>query len=583
MPSNLQNELLRILDTQQLTPHFQPIIDLTQRKIIGYEALIRGPEDSTLHSPLNLFETAERCGLSTKLEFMCREVTIKRYANLKLKEKLFINVSPSVLLEPEFKTGETLRFLDKFGVDPHCIIIELTEQQPTDDYNLMREAVNHYRSMGFQIALDDLGAGYSGLRLWSELLPEYVKIDKHFISGLHNDPIKFNFVRSIQGIASSLNCHVIAEGIETEEEFIAAKKLGISHAQGYYFARPTAIPTTNLDNKIFVSTYTEALSLETSVHVTAGNIAKMMTSISSATSINEVMTLFQQSESLTILPLMDNNIASGIIYRDYFLSKLFSSRYGIELYGKNPISSFLDNTPLLIDKSTPLAEVSKSVTSLMRNDRALIVTDNGEYAGIMTLLDLLASITQQQIQYAKHANPLTLLPGSVPINAKIDHLLSNNIAFGIGYFDLDNFKPFNDVYGYKAGDDMIKIVAELLVQFIPAEQGKVGHIGGDDFIVIFTCTDWLARSQSLLQAFESVVPSYYNDIDIKAGGIHTENRTGESCFFPLISLSVALISPESTRHSHSHVNIADLATSSKKMAKKILGNSYFVDQRIKAA
>ena len=358
MPSNLQNELLRILDTQQLTPHFQPIIDLTQRKIIGYEALIRGPEDSTLHSPLNLFETAERCGLSTKLEFMCREVTIKRYANLKLKEKLFINVSPSVLLEPEFKTGETLRFLDKFGVDPHCIIIELTEQQPTDDYNLMREAVNHYRSMGFQIALDDLGAGYSGLRLWSELLPEYVKIDKHFISGLHNDPIKFNFVRSIQGIASSLNCHVIAEGIETEEEFIAAKKLGISHAQGYYFARPTAIPTTNLDNKIFVSTYTEALSLETSVHVTAGNIAKMMTSISSATSINEVMTLFQQSESLTILPLMDNNIASGIIYRDYFLSKLFSSRYGIELYGKNPISSFLDNTPLLIDKSTPLAEVS---------------------------------------------------------------------------------------------------------------------------------------------------------------------------------------------------------------------------------
>ena len=582
MSPTLQNELLRILNTKQLTPHFQPIVSLTQRKIMGYEALIRGPSDSPLHSPFNLFETAERYDLSTRLEFLCREITIARYASLDMHEKLFINVSPAVLLGPGFKTGETLRLLDQFGVDPRFVVIELTEHQPIDNYNLMREAVNHYRSMGFEIALDDLGAGYSSLRLWSELLPEYVKIDKHFIQGLHEDPVKFNFVRSIQNIAGSLNCNVIAEGIETKEEFIAIEKLGITHAQGYYFARPAATPIVAVDYTVFTTPHAEPLRPAQSNTATAARIAKAVTPIFAETPISNVMALFQQNSDLTILPLVDNSIATGIIYRDKFLSKLFSSRYGIELYGKKPISSFIDNTPLYVDQNMPLAEVSKSVTSAMRNDKAFIITHNGAYAGIGTLLDLLENITRQQIQDAKHANPLTLLPGSVPINDRINQLLSNKTAFGIGYFDLDNFKPFNDVYGYSAGDDIIKAVANLLSQLIPPEDGQVGHIGGDDLIVIFTCADWLARCLSILHRFESIVPRYYNDDDVSSCGIHAENRIGEKCFFPLISLSVGLISPESTRLCHSHVDIADLATAGKKMAKKIPGNSYFVDQRIPA-
>jgi diguanylate cyclase (GGDEF)-like protein len=579
MSPYLQSELLRILDTRQLTPHFQPIISLTKRKIMGYEALIRGPSDSPLHSPFNLFETAERYNLSTRLEFLCREITIARYASLKINEKLFINVTPGVLTEPDFKTGETLRFIDQFGVDPRFVVIELTEHQPTDDYKLMREAVKHYRNMGFEIALDDLGAGYSGLRLWSELLPEYVKIDKHFIQGLHEDTVKLNFVRSIQDIASSLNCKVIAEGVETKEEFITVEKLGITHAQGYYFARPAALPIETIDSTLFVTIRDEFGRPEQSITATAGHIVKNVISISSKTSINRVLELFQKNNSLTILPLVDKNIASGIIYRDQFLTKLFSSRFGIELYGKKQISSFVDQTPFFVDLNAPLEKVSKSVTSAMRNEQAFIITQDGEYAGIGTLLDLLENITQQQMQHAKHANPLTLLPGSVPLNDQINRLLADKTAFGIGYFDLDNFKPFNDVYSYSAGDEIIKAVANLLIQFISPEDGHIGHIGGDDFIVIFTCSDWLARCESILKTFESIVPAYYKDEDVRSGGIHAENRTGEKCFFPLVSLSIGLISPETTSQCRSHVEVADMASASKKMAKKIIGNSYFIDQR----
>jgi len=174
------------------------------------------------------------------------------------------------------------------------------------------------------------------------------------------------------------------------------------------------------------------------------------------------------------------------------------------------------------------------------------------------------------------------LPGSVPINTRINQLLANKIPFSFGYFDLDNFKPFNDVYSYDAGDDIIKVVANTLTTYIPAESGVVGHIGGDDFIVIFTCNDWLVRCENILESFKNTVPAYYNDKDIKSGGIHTENRAGEKCFFPLVSLSIGLVDPVSTGRCQSHVDIADLASEAKKMAKKTTGNSLFINQRMSA-
>jgi len=367
------------------------------------------------------------------------------------------------------------------------------------------------------------------------------------------------------------------------------------------------MPLELINSALFVTIRAEQYLPGQATTATAARIVKAIAPISADTAINSVMELFQQNRDLTILPLVDNKRASGIMYRDSFLSKLFSSRYGIELYGKKPISSFIDHLPFFVDQNTPIAEVSKSLTSAMRNEQAFIITNNGEFAGIGTLLDLLEYITQQQIHHAKHANPLTLLPGSVPFNDKINQLLTNNAkhanpltllpgsvpfnekinqllvnksVFSIGYFDLDNFKPFNDVYSYSAGDDIIKAVANLLTQQILPEDGQVGHIGGDDFIVIFTCADWLVRCEAILRSFECIVPTYYKTEDVKSGGIHAEGRNGEKCFFPLISLSVGLISPEATVQCNSHVEIADLASAAKKMAKKIPGNSFFVEQRL---
>jgi len=243
-------ELLEILARRQLSALFQPIVDLRSGAIIAYEGLIRGPSDSALHAPLQLFKVARACGLSVEVEHLCRRVVLERYAELQLPGKLFLNVSPDMLLQRDARHGETLGIIQQLGIAPEQVIIELTENQPTYDYAAMREAVRHYRAMGFQIAIDDLGEGFASLRLWSELLPEFVKIDMHFIQGIHQDPVKLQFVRSIQGIAEKSATRVIAEGIETADEPLALGETGVALGQGYHLGRPASQPLRAIPSQV---------------------------------------------------------------------------------------------------------------------------------------------------------------------------------------------------------------------------------------------------------------------------------------------------------------------------------------------
>uniref|UniRef100_UPI00257F6389 EAL domain-containing protein n=1 Tax=Pseudomonas sp. UBA6276 TaxID=1947324 RepID=UPI00257F6389 len=212
---------------------FQPIVSLSQRQILGFEALSRGPSNSPLHSPINLFAVARQAGRLNELEMMCRETACRRFSEQRLDGKLFLNVSPESLLEPLHENGRTLQLLQRYGISPNQVVIELTEQTPTDDFQLLFNALHHYRAMGFSIALDDLGAGYSSLRLWSELRPDYVKIDRHFIDGIHQDALKREFVGSILQIAKASKAQVIAEGIELEEELLVLIEMGVDLVQGY--------------------------------------------------------------------------------------------------------------------------------------------------------------------------------------------------------------------------------------------------------------------------------------------------------------------------------------------------------------
>ncbi len=575
----IHQHLNTIIQEQQLTSLFQPIVSLDNKTIFAYEALIRGPSDSPLHNPINLFSAAERYHQSSALERICRKTSIQQFIALNLPSKLFLNVSPEVLLAPGFKKGETLALLEKVGLPASRIVIEITENQPTENYQVMRDAVSHYRNMGFEIALDDLGAGYSGLRLWTELMPDYVKIDRHFIQNIDKDPVKLNFVRSIQNMASATQCHIIAEGVETKSEFHTIQNMGINFAQGYYFARPIARPLKEIPEKAFQKEKTNNKNtIFKSTHIR--KIMQDIQPISPDTCNTEVLSLFQKNGQLNIIPLVEDGVPSGLIYKDKFLTKLFKSRYGIELYGNKAIKEFVDTDPFIFDHQIAIEEVSQQLTNTLHTDLAFIITENGYYKGIGTIMDLLQLITRQQLENAQHANPLTLLPGITPINNIINSMLNNREQFSIGYFDLDNFKPFNDTYGYEKGDLAIKLVARLLSDSVADGSGYVGHIGGDDFIVIFTSQDWEDKCQHILANFQHAVVDYYSKEHQQAGGIQAFDRTGKPCFYPLLCLSIGIVDDKAVTHCQSNIEIADLACESKHHAKEIIGNSYFINRRI---
>ncbi|WP_116744294.1 GGDEF domain-containing protein [Janthinobacterium sp. 78] len=577
--------LHEILAGRKLSALFQPIIHMHSGDIIGYEGLIRGPSDSPLHAPMNLFKVARAHDLTLEVEHLCRQVVLERFAELQLPGKLFLNVSPECLLLRNARHGETLEYIEHIGINPDRVIIELTENQPTYDYELMREAVLHYRNMGFQIAIDDLGEGFSSLRLWSELRPEYVKIDMHFIQGINHDPVKLQFVRSIQEIAEKSGTLVIAEGIEAQTELLVLRDLGVAFGQGYHLGRPNAVPARALPAEVVqalgrngVAVYPQRSSLEKN----GASIRKLLNKVAAVSpqlNNNEVYDIFLKEPKLMIIPVVDDGVPLGLISRFEMIDH-FARPYQRELYGKKSCSLFMDATPLIADHETSLQELSYTMVQSDAHHlfNGFIITEQGRYLGMGTGHDLMREITQMQINAARYANPLTQLPGNVPINEHIDRLLHSGSRFWVCYCDLDHFKPFNDVYGYRKGDDVIQLTGEILSSHCDPNRDFIGHIGGDDFMILFQSEDWETRCQAILERFAAAILAYYSTGDCERGGYISEDRQGKKVFYSLISLSLGVIKVEAHQY-YTHHQIATQAAEAKKQAKKIHGNSLFLDRR----
>lgn len=580
------DNLFDIIEHRRLTALFQPIIQMNSGVIIGYEGLIRGPEGSPLHSPVSLFNLARMHNLSVQVEHLCRRVVLERFVELGLPGKLFLNISPESLVQRAAKHGETLAYIREIDFDASRVIIELTESGPAYDYALLRKAVLHYRSMGFEIAIDDLGEGFSSLRLWSELRPEYVKIDMHFVQGIQTDPIKLQFVQSIQEIAEKSGTQVIAEGIETQAELLTIRDLGIAFGQGFYIARPQPEPPTDIPG--IVSTepaqQTTAVNNPTGTQCdpkvgTAMKLLRIVPVVTPQMNNNQVFDLFANYPNLQIIPVVDMDVPVGLINR-YKMIECFARPYQRELYGRRPCTHFMDGKPLVVDKNTSLPDLSHMVAQADAHHlfNGFVITGEGRYLGMGTGHDLMREITQMQILAARYANPLTQLPGNVPINEQIDRLLEQQTQFFACYCDLDHFKPFNDVHGFHKGDDAIRLTAKILSEHCDLALDFIGHIGGDDFMILFQSTDWEFRCNGILNRFSAAIQEYYSEEERARGGYLSEDRQGKKVFHPLISLSLGVtrVSPGKYR---SHHQIAEAAAEAKKQAKKIFGNSLFIERR----
>jgi diguanylate cyclase (GGDEF)-like protein len=551
---------------------FQPIVHIQNRQIYGYEGLIRGPVNTVLHAPTRLFEAATWAGCVAELDLLCREVVIKRFAQLGLPGRLFMNVDPYSLVHEHFREGQTLKLIEEAGLTPSQVIIELTETHPVEDVQLMQQAMIHYRQMGFRVALDDLGAGYSGLKLWSEIRPDIVKIDRHFIQGVDQDRTKQQFVSAILKTATALGCRVITEGVETEKEYATLRKIGVEMLQGYYFCRPVEVPPLTIASKLFRK---ELRSYEEDDSPTVEILLRPAISVQATTKVGQAGELFTSTPELESIVVEHESEVLGLILRRDFMD-IYASLYGKDLYGKQPVLRFMNRNIMQVDKNLPLEEASyRLTTSLDFYTDEFIILDGSCLVGKGRLIDLLHEITKLQVNRARHANPLTQLPANVPIQQQLQKLFRQNIPFVVCYFDLDHFKPFNDFFGFSRGDQVLRFVSELLVANIDDQEDFIGHIGGDDFVAIFYSATWQTTVRRILQQFDDSIGGLYNgNIGCK---ITATDREGRERQYGQMTLSVGAVLVKPSEW-HCHIDLSEAAAIAKHHAKDISGSSLYIHE-----
>jgi diguanylate cyclase (GGDEF)-like protein len=248
----------------------------------------------------------------------------------------------------------------------------------------------------------------------------------------------------------------------------------------------------------------------------------------------------------------------------------------------------MDHAPLVVDQHATIQELAMMLSLAPKHYLfdGFIVTAYGKYIGVGSSHDLMATITEMQISAARYANSLTQLPGNVPINEHVDRMLAADNPFIAAYIDIDNFKPYNDAFGYRRGDDVIQTLARLICEATDQQMDFVGHIGGDDFFVVFRSADWEIRCWQIISNFALAMGHLLGVEERLRGGYMAENRRGELSFqaLPTLSIGAVKVGPGDCE---SHREVASAASAAKKQAKKKakaaasdpLGGSLFIERR----
>lgn len=232
-----REQLFELVHNQSLWTAFQPIVEIESRQVMGHEALSRGPRGTVMEPPVQLFGRAGKYGLVEELERACRRQAFRDWEAFGAPGRLFVNTVPATVRDPSFRGRGVLDYLGP-SLSPRFVTLEITEGQVIENMNLYREAMHAFTELGFTFAIDDLGAGYSGLETVAKLGASYLKIDMGLVRDVQARKTSQQIIRAIVDMGVGVGATIIAEGIQTTEEADVIRDLGVRYGQGYLFARP---------------------------------------------------------------------------------------------------------------------------------------------------------------------------------------------------------------------------------------------------------------------------------------------------------------------------------------------------------
>lgn len=529
---------------------FQPIVNVHSGVCYGLEALLRGLEECGFASVDELFAQAEADGVSAEVEALLIGKAIDRFMSLSLPATahLFCNLNERALSGESDLARSVSRLCAAKGLPTGMLCLEISETAASGFKEIVRRRAQELREAGLAVAVDDFGRGDSGLQLIYDLVPRFLKIDEWFIRKLTGDPKRKGFVAGLIRLVHQIGVTVVAEGVETEAEFLACLEIGCDLAQGRFIQPPTRDPLKLVDRYGAIEAVVDRQRRADGdkAGTLSGHLEALPTVRFDADLVSAVE-LFRQNPDLDFLPVVNAAEEPLGIIRERKLKSLLFTQYGWHLlrnsHYRRRIGDLVEPCPV-VDMHFPIEKLVASYAT-DAGEEGLIVIKDMRYAGFLSSRALLRVVAAVELATARDQSPLTRLPGNNLIYGFVSRVLGKSAeAFALAYFDFDHFKPFNDKFGFRQGDRAILLFADLMRSQLPTDGCFIGHVGGDDFFAGFydhAVDDAATLTRALLAKFEEGIRAFY-DADSRANGyLESVDRDGAPRRFPLMTVSAVLL------------------------------------------
>lgn len=509
--------LAHTIENRLVSTVFQPIVDLHSGQVAGYEALTRPGPESRFGNADEMFTAAEGNPLGWDLEALARSCAFDAAGHWPRGILLFLNSSPEVISDPRFARQISREIRSVRGLTPSRLVMEITERCKDREFAGLSNSIESLRRDGFHIAIDDVGAGTSGLNRITSLKPGWLKLDRELVDQIDRDKVRQHLIRFLVYFGRLSSIRVVAEGIERMEELDTLIDLGVHHGQGYLLARPGEVRgeisvelREHIRSKARLAFPAVAGGPEST---RAGSLVRSVQFVEASETVNAVASHMLRDLLQPGVIVVDGGRFDGWVDRDVILRAASDGRAELA------ISFLLGGRRSTVEANMPIIEMLDMASTRDEHSMSspIVVLEAGRIAGIVTMPDLLQAganlCRATQFRYA----PLTGLPGRVRTDLYLRDLLGEagpDGPFDVAFIDIKGFSGYNLTYGYELGDQLIQdfvgLIRGVLARVSHRGECFVGHLGDDQFVVTAPAGVIGEHLSQLAREFEDLHPDVHD-------------------------------------------------------------------------
>jgi EAL domain-containing protein (putative c-di-GMP-specific phosphodiesterase class I)/GGDEF domain-containing protein len=508
--------LKALIDQRAIRAVFQPIVDLNDGMIVAHEALCRPLPDSGFANADDLFHSADEAGLLWELEQVTRALALEAAADWPRDTRLFLNTSPSVFADDRFARvlREDLARIPHLG--PNQIVLEVTERSEIAFDDTLLRQVNLAKDVGFNVAIDDAGAGTSGLNRMMQIRPHWIKLDRQLVSEIDADPYKQNLVRFFVHFARMSGVSVIAEGIENPAELATLMGLGIRFGQGYFLARPADRAAT-MDHACAAGVRERWASVEAGLPAEPHSLpmVRLCTGVlvieASLTSIADVAAQLGKNPEHSGAVITEGRRLIGWADRRSIM------RASLDTGANNPVTSITRPAVCALAPDATVQEALQFACTREDDDlsQPIIIAAGAEIVGVVHMRELLRAAACDIRPGSRQGSPVSDLPARVRADQHLELMiargqdsalrLSRDYHPDAAFIDVRRFADYNTLFGYEMGDRLIRTLSDQINATIAKGSSDgifLAHLGDDRFLITARTGLLEPRLRLLLQNFE---------------------------------------------------------------------------------